>query len=156
LSTGFLFPYLHGSDVRLCPSPVWSSPQFKLKGTNVIFSYGCNAYLFAGQNQKPVSAGKIMRPADTALFADTAQVNTFQAPASPTHPMFEEWYYFDLETNYANPNNTPNCHFRHSQMANVTFADGHVDLERPVSGSVDKRLPNQIIGQLRPEILSVP
>jgi prepilin-type N-terminal cleavage/methylation domain-containing protein/prepilin-type processing-associated H-X9-DG protein len=156
LSAGILFPYLHGSDVRLCPSPVWSSPQFKLKGTNVIFSYGCNAYLFAGQNQTPVSAGKILRPADTALFADTAQVNTFQPPASAANPMFEEWYYFDLETNYANPNNTPNAHFRHSQMANVTFADGHVDLERPVSGSIDKRLPNQFIGQLRPEILMVP
>jgi prepilin-type processing-associated H-X9-DG protein len=135
---------------------VWNSPQFKLKGTNVIFSYGCNSYLFAGQNQKPISAGKIMRPADTALYADTAQVNTFQAPASASNPMFEEWYYFDLETNYANPNNTPNCQFRHAQKANVTFADGHANLEKPVPGSFDKRLPNQFIGQLRPEILTVP
>ncbi len=160
LSTGALFPYLHGSDVRLCPSPAWSSPLFKLKGTNVIFSYGCNAYLCAAQDialdVKPVSANVISHPADTALYADAAQVNTFQPPASPAHPMFEEWYYFDLETNYANPNNTPNCQFRHSHMANVTFADGHVDLERPVSGSIDKRLPSQFIGQLRPEILIVP
>lgn len=153
LSTGVLFPYLHGSDVRLCPSPVWNSPQFKRKGTNVIFSYGCNAYLFAGQGQPPVAAGIIARPADTALFADAAQVNTFQAPASVNHPMFEEWYYLDLETNYANPNNTPNGHFRHGQRANVTFADGHVALENPVAGSIDKRLPNQFVGQLRPEIL---
>ena len=156
LSTGVLFSYLHGSDVRLCPSPVWNSPQFKLKGTNVIFSYGCNSYLFAGQNQKPISAGNILRPADTALFADSAQVNTFQAPASAGNPMFEEWYYFDLETNYSNFNNQPNGHFRHSQMANVAFADGHVDLEKPVPGSFDKRLPNEFIGQLRPEILAVP
>ena len=156
LSTGVLFPYLHGSDVRLCPSPAWDSPQFKLKGTNVIFSYGCNSYLFAAQNQNPISAGKILRPADTALFADTAQVNTFQAPASATNPMFEEWYYFDLETNYSNFNNQPNGHFRHSQKANVTFADGHVALENAVTGSFDKRLPNQFIGQLRPEILTVP
>jgi prepilin-type N-terminal cleavage/methylation domain-containing protein/prepilin-type processing-associated H-X9-DG protein len=156
LSSGVLFPYLHGSDVRLCPSPVWNSPQFKLKGTNVIFSYGCNAYLFAGQNQNPVNANKIYRPTQTALFADAAQVNNFQAPASPTHPMFEEFYYEDLETNYANPNNAPNCQFRHSQKANVTFADGHVGLEKPVPGSFDKRLPNQFIGQLRPEILTLP
>ena len=156
LSSGVLFPYLHGSDVRLCPSPVWDSPQFKLKGTNVIFSYGCNSYLFAGQNQKPIGAGGILRPADTAQFADTAQVNTFQAPASPGNPMFEEWYYFDLETNYSNFNNQPNGHFRHSHRANVTFADGHVALESPVAGSSDKRLPAQCIGQLRPEILTVP
>jgi type II secretory pathway pseudopilin PulG len=156
LSTGVLYPYLHGSDVRLCPSPVWNSPQFKPKGTNVIFSYGCNEYLFAGPSQNSVNANKISRPADTALFADAAQVNTFQAPASSTHPMFEEWYYLDLETNYANFNNQPNGHFRHSQKANVIFADDHVGMESMIPGSVDKRLPNQFIGQLRPEILKLP
>jgi hypothetical protein len=30
-----------------------------------------------------------------------------------------------------------------------------VALENPVAGSLDKRLPNQFIGQLRPEILVV-
>jgi prepilin-type processing-associated H-X9-DG protein/prepilin-type N-terminal cleavage/methylation domain-containing protein len=156
LSTGVLYPYLYGSDVRLCPSPVWSSPQFKPKGTNVIFSYGCNAFVFAAQNQKPINAGKISRPADTAFFADAAQVNTFQGAASPSHPMFEEFYYLDLETNYLNFNNQPNGHFRHSQRANVIFADGHVAREEPVTGSFDKRLPNQFIGQLRREILTLP
>jgi prepilin-type N-terminal cleavage/methylation domain-containing protein/prepilin-type processing-associated H-X9-DG protein len=156
LSTGVLFPYLHGSDVRLCPSPAWNSPQFKLKGTNVIFSYGCNVYLFAGPSQKPVNANKVSHPADTALFADAAQVNTFQTQNSPYPIMFEEWYYLDLETNYSNANNQPNGHFRHSQKANATFADGHVDLEKPVPNSIDKRLPSQFIGQLRPEILKLP
>ncbi len=141
--------------MRLCPSPVWSSLRFEPKGTNVIFSYGCNAYLFAGQGQSPISAGKIHHPTDTALFADAAQVNTFQAPASPANPMFEEFYYVDQETNYSDPNNQPNGHFRHSQKANVTFADGHVGLENPVPGSYDKRLPSQFIGQLRPEILTL-
>lgn len=156
LSTGVLFPYLHGSDVRLCPSPVWDSPQFKRKGTNVIFSYGCNAYLCVGPNQSPVKASKIFQPASIALFADSAQVNTFQPPASPSHPMFEEWYYLDLATNYINPYNQPNCQFRHNHLANVAFADGHVGSEKPVPGSIDRRLPNQHIGQLRPEILQVP
>jgi prepilin-type N-terminal cleavage/methylation domain-containing protein/prepilin-type processing-associated H-X9-DG protein len=154
LSTGNLFPYLPGSDVRRCPSPAWSSARFKPKGTNVIFSYGGNSYLFAGQSQPPITAAKILHPADTVLFADAAQVNTFQAPASASNPMFEEFYSVDLETNYANPNNTPNGHFRHGQKANVTFADGHVALEKPVAGSMDRRLPAQCIGQLRPEILT--
>ena len=156
LSAGVLFPYLHGSDVRLCPSPAWDSPQFQLKGTNVIFSYGCNAYVFAGPSRNPVNANKIPHPVDTALFADAAQVNIFQGTASPTNPKFEEFYYLDLETNYSNFNNQPNGHFRHSQKANVTFADGHVAMENPVAGSFDKRLPNQFIGQLRPEILLLP
>ncbi len=155
LSSGVLFRYLNGSDVRLCPSPFWNSPQFKLKGTNVIFSYGCNSFLFAGPTQPPINANKISHPSDIALYSDAAQVNIFQAPASPTHPMFEEFYYEDLETNYANPNNTPNCQFRHSQKANVTFADGHVAMEKSVAGSFDKRLPSQFIGQLRPEILLI-
>lgn len=160
LSRGALFAYLHGSDVRLCPSPAWNSPQFKLKGTNVIFSYGGNAFLFAAQNAAlnapAVRANKIRSPANTALFADAAQVNTFQAPASARNPMFEEFYYLDLQTNYANPNNTPNGHFRHNQTANVAFADGRVDRQKPVAGSLDQRLPAQCIGQLRPEILIVP
>jgi prepilin-type N-terminal cleavage/methylation domain-containing protein/prepilin-type processing-associated H-X9-DG protein len=156
LSTGVLFPYLRGSDVRLCPSPNWRSPQFKPKGTNVIFSYGCNAYLFAGPGRLPVNIDQVSRPASTALFADAAQVNIFQAPASPANPMFEEFYYVDLETNYGRFNNQPNGHFRHSQRANATFADGHVGKEKPVPGSFDKRLPSQHIGQLRPEILTLP
>ena len=149
LSAGVLHAYLNGSSVRLCASPVWTSPKFKLKGTNAIFSYGCNSYVFGGPGNAPVTAGKISRPANTALFADTAQVNTFQAPASATNPMFEEWYYFDSSP-------LPNGHFRHAQRANVTFADGHVALESMVAGSLDLKLPNQNIGQLRPEILALP
>jgi prepilin-type N-terminal cleavage/methylation domain-containing protein/prepilin-type processing-associated H-X9-DG protein len=155
LSTGSLYPYLHGADVRLCPSPAWNSPEFKCKGTNVIFSYAGNAYLLAGEKQNPVNANKIPHPSGTAVYADAAQVNTFQAPASPAHPMFEEWYYLDLETNYNSVGNQPNTHFRHAQRADVTFADGHVDLEKAVPGSEDERLPGQHIGQLPPELLVV-
>jgi prepilin-type processing-associated H-X9-DG protein len=149
LSVGALYPYLTGSDVRLCPAPVWSSPQFKVKGTNVVFSYGCNSYVFGGPGQTVVKASKLSRPTETAIFADSAQVNDFQAPASHTNPMFEEWYYVDESTTY------PNGHFRHAQKANVSFADGHVGMEKPVAGSLDQRLPNLFIGKLRAEILAV-
>ena len=157
LSSGFFYPYLNGTDVRLCPLlSRATNPQFYPKGTDVIFSYACNPYLFVATNQPPVNFSRIKRSADTALFADAAQVNTFQTQNSPYPIMFEEWYYLDLETNYSNFNNQPNGHFRHSQKANVTFADSHVAMENPVAGSFDKRLPNQCIGQLRPEILKLP
>jgi prepilin-type processing-associated H-X9-DG protein/prepilin-type N-terminal cleavage/methylation domain-containing protein len=156
LSQGALFPYLDGSDVRLCPALGYALAQFKLKADDVVFSYGCNKFLFVPTNQPAVSTGKISRPADIAMFADAAQVNNFQAPASYSNPMLEEWYYLDLETNYSNPNNYPNGHFRHSQKANVTFADGHVALENPIAGSIDPKLPSQFVGQLRPEILTLP
>ena len=87
----------------------------------MIFSYGYNIYLSPVKTRRPVNINSVSRPTETALFADAAQVNIFQAPASPTHPMFEEFYYLDLETNYSNFNNQPNGHFRHSQKANVTF-----------------------------------
>ena len=150
LSTGVLFPYLHGTGTRLCPALGYTSPLFKLKGTNAILSYGCNAYLFAGPNQSPLAASVVQHPADTVIFADAAEVNDFEAPASRTHPMFEEFYYVDTNSAY------PNAHFRHSQLANVTRADGHVDLEKPVPGSLDPRIPSQNLGRLRPEILAVP
>ncbi len=153
LSMGALFQYYYGRDVRLCPSPVWGLPRFQLKGTNVIFSYGCNSLIFGGPGHSTVNAAKIRHPADTAIMADSAEVNNFQAPASPTNPLFEEWYYVDLETNYSSPNNFPNTHFRHGQKANVTFADGHVAMEGYVSGSMDPRLPRLLIGQLPPQIL---
>jgi prepilin-type N-terminal cleavage/methylation domain-containing protein/prepilin-type processing-associated H-X9-DG protein len=156
LSQSVLFPYLGGSDVRLCPALYATPAQLKLKGNGVIFSYGYNYYLSAPVTAPPVSVNKIKRPTDIALFADSAQVNDFQDPASPDNPLVEEWYYLDDETKQPISNYYPNGHFRHAQKANVTFADGHADLEKPVPGSIDKRLPNQFIGQLRPEILTLP
>ena len=83
-------------------------------------------------------------------MADAAQVNTWQAPASPSNPMLEEWYYIDNSTDQ------PNGHFRHGQKANAAFCDGHVDLEKFVLGSIDPRMPSQFVGRLRPEILTLP
>jgi len=153
LSMGALFPYYYGRDVRLCPSPVWNLPKFEPKGTNVIFSYGCNSLIFGGPGYGIINAAKIKHPADTAIMADAAEVNDFQSPASLANPLFEEWYYVDLETNYASANNFPNTQFRHGGKANVTFADGHVAMEGFVPGSIDPRLPKLLIGQLPPQML---
>ena len=150
LSSGALHPYLSDSRVRICPSLNYALAQFKLKADGVVYSYGYNLYLSAASTKPPVAAGKISHPAETALFADAAQVNDFQAPASPANLMLEEWYYVDTNASY------PNGHFRHDQKANVVFVDGHVGLEKPASGSIDQRLPAQFVGRLRPEILVVP
>lgn len=153
LTTGKLFPYLNGSDVRLCPSLDAFNPQFKLKANNVVFSYGYNQKLspYSG----PLNISQIRSVSDTALFADAAQANDFQAPASPSHPMIEEWYYLDAATNFASASYYAHGHFRHAERANITFADGHVAAEKMVEGSRDRRLPAQSLGQFRPEILSL-
>ena len=156
LSRGALYSYINASSVRLCPTLYLSLGQFKMKADNVVFSYGYNRYLSAAITQPPIKIGQVRQPTEIALFADAAQVNDFQAPASPSNPMIEEWYYIDVNTNYSSPFNYPNGHFRHAQRANVIFCDGHVGLETFVPGSIDPKLPLQFVGQLRPEILLLP
>jgi len=38
----------------------------------------------------------------------------------------------------------------------VVFFDGHVGVEKPVEGSIDKRMPHQVVGRLHAEILVIP
>ena len=156
LSGGALSPYVNNSDARLCPTMGNALSQFKLKATNLVFSYGYNFYLSTPPGKTAINAAKLRQPAQTALLADAAQVNNFEAPASPSNPLLEEFYYLDLETNYSSPNNYPNGHFLHNREANVVFCDGHVGLEKFVPGSIDPLLLSQFVGQLRPEILTLP
>ncbi|MGA2750102.1 MAG: prepilin-type N-terminal cleavage/methylation domain-containing protein [Verrucomicrobiota bacterium] len=141
---GALYPYM-GSGVDLCPAFDYSSPQFKLKASVPTCDYGYNWYL---SSQPPLNMKTIHQPANLALLADAAQVNTFEAPASVKNPMFEEWY-------YVNDDRTePNGQFRHDRRANVVFCDGHSGSEQMVSGTLDPRLPSQRIGWLRAAILA--
>jgi prepilin-type N-terminal cleavage/methylation domain-containing protein/prepilin-type processing-associated H-X9-DG protein len=144
---GALYPYLRAQGVDICPSLNYFSSQFKLKATGAAYGYGYNVYLSAAP---PVNISRIVRPADIVFLADAAQINTFQAPASPTNPLLEEWYYVDT-----NPTQ-PNGHFRHQNTANAMFCDGHVGRELMVPGSLDLRLPNANVGRLRDEILVLP
>jgi prepilin-type processing-associated H-X9-DG protein len=124
-------------------------PKFKLKATNVVFSYGYNSYLSSGLGSIPIRADQIKQTAETVLFGDAAQVNNFQAPASHANPMLEEWYYLDNSTAY------PNGQFRHGKKANIAFIDTHVGSESMLAGSLDPNMPNQFVGRLRPEILTL-
>ncbi len=146
-TSGALFPYLQGRGVEICPALDYALSQFKLKATGATYGYGYNLDLSAPPALPPVNVNQLRCPTETVLLADAAQVNTWQAPASPNHPMLEEWYYVDESTN------PPNGHFRHQHKADVLRCDGHVDQERPVAGSLDPRMPDQWVGRLRPEIL---
>jgi prepilin-type processing-associated H-X9-DG protein len=155
LTAGVLYPHLATSKVRFCPALNYALSQFKLKADSPVCSYGYNAFLSPG-GLAASGVSQLRRPTETTLFADAAQVNNFQPPASPTNPMLEEWYYLDNPTNYPGPNYYPHGHFRHAQRAGAVFCDGHVGLERFVPGSIDPRLPDQRVGRLRPEILTLP
>jgi len=143
-----LYPYLQTRTVSICPSFDYRSTLYKLKATDAACGYGYNRYL----GQRALNVSRLARTTDTVLFADAAQVNDFQAPASPERPLLEEFYYVDADEGAG----YPNAHFRHQRRANAVFCDGHVDRERPVLGSLDARLPSQWVGWLRPEILRLP
>jgi prepilin-type N-terminal cleavage/methylation domain-containing protein/prepilin-type processing-associated H-X9-DG protein len=138
---GALYPYLLGGNVELCPSLRYGDGQLKLKAKGATYGYGCNLFLFG------LNVNRVSRPADLVVFADAAQVNTWQAPASPDHPMIEEWYYLDPDW--------PTAHFRHRRQAQAAFFDGHLEVEKPAPGSVDASVPGQVVGCLRRELREI-
>ncbi len=144
-SKGSLWPYLQGRGVGLCPSFDYASALYKPKADGASWGYGYNLHLSGAINGPVIKIDRSVRPAETAVFADAAQVNDFQAPASPDRPMVEEFYYV-----HAGERTT---HFRHGSRAMAAFVDGHVEAEPMVEGSLDPRLPNQRIGRLRIERL---
>jgi len=143
---GALYPYLQGRGVGLCPALNYADQDFKLKALGATFGYGYNLYL---SSNPAVKISSLVHSATTVLFADAAQVNTFQSPASVDNPMLEEWYYVSVCSSPANG------HFRHGGRANVLFCDGHVGKEQMVSGSTDPYLPQKNVGQIRPELLTI-
>lgn len=145
---GALHPYVQGGRVEICPSLDYASTLYKFKAAGAAHGYGYNFYL--GENS--INSSVVQSPAATVLFADAAQVNDFQSPASPENPLLEEFYYLAADEGWGYPNG----HFRHQRWANAVFCDGHVDRERPVAGSIDPRMPSQMVGWLRPEILRLP
>jgi prepilin-type processing-associated H-X9-DG protein/prepilin-type N-terminal cleavage/methylation domain-containing protein len=153
---GALYAYLRGRGVEICPSLNYYMAQFKLKATGAAYGYGYNLALSVSPTRPPVKVAKVARTTDLALLGDAAQVNDFQPPAAPDNPMIEEFYYLSWATNYSSRSYYPNGHFRHSQKANVLFCDGHVGREAMVPGSLDCRLPDQCVGCLRQEILTLP
>jgi len=147
-SAGALYPYLGGRGVEVCPSLNYNSRLFKLKATGAAYGYGYNLQLSGPSTQPPIKINRVTRPDDIALLADAGQINDFQEPASSTNPLLEEFYYIN--------DTEPTVHFRHTRRANVLFCDGHIDLERPLAGSIDDRLPGEVVGRLSGDNIRLP
>ncbi|MFM1769218.1 MAG: hypothetical protein RJA22_1747 [Verrucomicrobiota bacterium] len=143
-SRGALHPYLGGRGVELCPSFDYAAATLKLKASGASYGYGYNRHLSA------LPLNRVGRPSDVVLLADAAQVNDFQAPATPDRPMLEEFYYVSASPAEAT------AHFRHRGRANAVFLDGHVAPLAPLGGSVDARLPSAQVGRLPATLLQVP
>lgn len=76
------------------------------------------------------------------MFATSAQVNTFQAPASAKNPMIEEFYGLD--------DKEVTVHFRHNGKAMVAFADGSCGFLPMDPSTLDQRDPKALIGRFAP------
>jgi len=146
-SKGPLGPYIADSAGNV-PDFAFTSmgASFKPKFRNGYFGFGVNTELTGGPTGQETSKirqiNQLERPSQVALFATSAQINTFQAPASGKNPMLEEFYFFNT-TDCANT-----IHFRHTGNAIVAFADGS---QREVAGdriSFNSRLPSACVGRL--------
>ena len=120
-------------------------PRFKPKATTAAGGYGYNLSFSAPTEIPPVKVTTVARPADVVVFGDSAQINTFQAPASPQNPLVEPFFYLST--------NEPTAHFRHGGLASGVCMDGHVTRLHPAPGTLDARMPGARIGRLPPERL---
>jgi prepilin-type processing-associated H-X9-DG protein/prepilin-type N-terminal cleavage/methylation domain-containing protein len=136
---GKLYPYLESqtASVEVCPS-FYTSGIYKPKYNQQWWTYGINYQLSnynTGRNLEEIRGADASR---TLVFADAAQINTWQAPASPGRPMAEEWFYIQPSVRMV--------HFRHNGLANVLFADWHVEALPPAANSYSPLLPAARIG----------
>jgi prepilin-type processing-associated H-X9-DG protein len=144
-----LYPYLRQYDsVEICPAFPYGNSKYKPKYNTKWMTYGINSRLSADLREPGKEVINLDKypggTRDVIVFADSAQVNNFQFPASPTNPMFEEWHYIEP--------GMPFVHFRHNLKANILFGDGHTSSAKAEDGSFDRSLPQLNIGRFGKEI----
>ncbi|AWM40418.1 putative major pilin subunit [Gemmata obscuriglobus] len=121
-SKGILSPYLEGNRAIVqCPN--FSPERFALRFDVPVASYAYNdnfsSWDVAGETI--VSVSNRRGTSATIAFADSAN-----APSNtPFDKLTENWYLSSPSQKY------PNVHFRHDGIANVCFADGHVETRTP-------------------------
>ena len=132
----YLAPYLGDqAAVRICPAIPYGAFYFKQKFSIPSTGYGINLRLLAGSPNAIQSWSEITRPGSFLVWADCVQINTWQAPASASNPMLEEWYYVSASS-------PAKFHFRHNGKLNAVFGDGSVHLLEP--GRLDPRCDGKV------------
>ena len=125
-----LAPYLGVRTVETCPSFPYSSTAFKRKYETASYGYGLNVFLLSDTPEARragiSSWSGLARPDRMLIWGDAAQINMFQAPASPQNPMLEEWYYL-ASRSYE----LPTYHFRHQKRMQMVFGDGSIKGKSP-------------------------
>jgi len=141
---GPLAGYIPGG-ISADPSFRYTGKPFKPKYDTGHIGVGYNVVLgggWLGRNE-PMKYWDFERPGEVVVFATSAQVNTFQAPASSKNPMIEEFYGFDEKET--------SIHFRHRGRAMVAFANGSAGFLDIDESTRDKRAPEANVGRFAPK-----
>jgi len=131
------------SALRPDPSFALHGGAFKPKYSAGYLAIGYNGVLGGGFGKmSPKSYWDLNQPSRVVVFATSAQVNTFQKPASSAKPMIEEFYLIDERER--------TVHFRHGDQAMVAFADGSSGFLPMDPSTRDKRFTKSLIGRFAP------
>jgi len=129
------------------PSFALGGNAFKPKYRNGYIGIGYNALLGGGMvcNTTPPETTnqlQVTNLANIVVFFTSAQVNTFNPPASSQRPMLEEFYGID--------ENEVTVHFRHNGKAMVSFASGNAGFISIDESTRDQRSPRSNVGRFAP------
>jgi len=134
---GLLYRYYNAADtIEVCPAYPTDHNRYKPKYTTNWTTYAHPLELMVPGD--PARRDRIDKPARTVAFADAAQKNFWQAPASPANPMFEQWYYLSPGGRFVL--------YHHTGSANVAAFDGHVTVMRP-DAPVDETFTGAPLGR---------
>jgi len=135
VSQGFIAPYLGGSiqSGLQCPDFPYDGPYFEQSFSIYAADYGLNAFIspyppFIPLSPYPKSSGykitQVKHSAATVVFAD----GIFMSGVFSNPLAFQEPFYLDIELSGNLPGRYGGfVQWRHRQMANVAYLDGHVD-----------------------------
>jgi prepilin-type N-terminal cleavage/methylation domain-containing protein len=127
------------------PSFALNGRAFKPKYQSGYLGIGYNILLgggWTGDPEKLKNYWKLSDPSQIVVFATSAQVNTFQSPASSRNPLLEEFYSLDLQYR--------TVHFRHHGQAMVAFANGSAGFLPMDESTRDNRMPKANVGRFAP------
>jgi len=126
------------------PSFALQGHAFKPKYRNGYIGVGYNVLLGGGfVGVAPlINHGQLSDPSKVVVFFTSAQVNTFQSPASASHPMIEEFYGIDAKET--------TVHFRSNGRAMVSFAIGNAGFLQMDESTRDPRMPKANVGRFAP------
>lgn len=144
VTKGPLYPYIDEvGKVEVCGAFNYNGALWKPKFKGASYGYGYNWILGGRISGMPMNVATLRSGAGVILYGDCGQVNTFQAPASQSNPLIEEFYLIN-ETDKT-------IHFRHNGRANILFVDGHVESFKPYAGTVDTTVRGEITGRITPK-----